>query len=211
MSDDSPWLIVGLGNPGPKYAENRHNVGFMVVERWVELHQTPGAGPVAWRSQFKAQVASTRLTGLGRCLVIEPQTYMNCSGESVRAAMDYHDVPLDRVVVVHDEIDFEFGRVGLKRGGGHGGHNGLRDIIKHLGKPSFLRVRVGVGRPRHGEVADWVLANFSGEDAMFVGELVDRAAQALTCLLTEGLPSAMNKFHQPSDSSPATRAPKGSS
>ncbi|PRP91756.1 Peptidyl-tRNA hydrolase [Enhygromyxa salina] len=200
----SPWLIVGLGNPGPEYAKHRHNVGFMAVERFAERHVTPGTGGVAWKSQFKGRVASIHAGAqLGRCVVLEPQTYMNRSGESVRAAADYHDVPLDRTVVVHDEIDFGFGRVGLKRGGGHGGHNGLRDIIKHLGKPSFLRVRVGVGRPRHGEVSNWVLSNFSGEDAAFVDDLVDRAEQALTCLLVEGLTSAMNRFHTSESPAPA--------
>ena len=193
----APWLIVGLGNPGPEHAKNRHNVGFMVVERWTERHVTPGTGGVAWRGQFKARTAGVHADRpIGRAVVIEPQTFMNRSGESVRAAADFHDIPLERIVVVHDEIEFEFGRVGLKRGGGHGGHNGLRDIIKHLGKPSFLRVRVGVGRPRHGEVSDWVLSNFSGEDAAFVDDLVDRAEQALTCLLAEGLTSAMNRFHE---------------
>ncbi|PRQ05399.1 aminoacyl-tRNA hydrolase [Enhygromyxa salina] len=204
----SPWLIVGLGNPGPEYAKNRHNVGFMVVERWAERHVTPGTGGVAWKSQFKGRVTSIHAGGqIGRCVVLEPQTYMNRSGESVRAAVDFHDVPLERIVVVHDEIDFAFGRVGLKRGGGHGGHNGLRDIIKHLGKPSFFRVRVGVSRPRHGEVSDWVLSNFSGEDATFVDDLVDRAEQALTCLLAEGLTSAMNRFHPAPDSPLNSSAP----
>jgi PTH1 family peptidyl-tRNA hydrolase len=121
---------------------------------------------------------------------------MNRSGESVRAAVDFYGTPIERTVVVHDEIDFEFGRVGLKRGGGHGGHNGLRDIIKHLGNPNFARVRVGVGRPTHGEVANWVLSNFSGEDAAFVDSLIDRAEQALTCLFAEGLASAMNQFNR---------------
>ena len=199
----SPWLIVGLGNPGPEHAKNRHNVGFMVVERFGERHVTPGTGGVAWKSQFKSRVSTVRAALGGtpeRCVVLEPQTYMNCSGEAVRAAADYHDIPLQRIVVVHDEIDFEFGRVGVKRGGGHGGHNGLRDIIKHLGKPSFVRVRVGVGRPRHGEVSSWVLANFSGEDALFVHDLVDQAEQALSHLLAEGLTSAINQFNRPSSS-----------
>jgi PTH1 family peptidyl-tRNA hydrolase len=197
----SPWLLVGLGNPGPEYAKNRHNVGFMVVERWVDRHLPPGVGTPSWKSQFKARVTSIQADlpamPATRCVVIEPQTFMNRSGESVRAAMDFHEVPIDRIVVIHDEIDFEFGRIGLKRGGGHGGHNGLRDIIKHLGSPEFLRVRVGIGRNVHGEVADWVLSNFSGEDATFVDELVDRAEQALTCLLAEGLASAMLQFHTP--------------
>jgi PTH1 family peptidyl-tRNA hydrolase len=193
---DSPWLIVGLGNPGPEYAKHRHNVGFMVVERWVDRHVTPGTGGAAWKSQFKGRTTTVHAGGpIGRCVVLEPQTYMNRSGESVRAAVDFFGTPVERMVVVHDEIDFEFGRVGLKRGGGHGGHNGLRDIIKHLGNPGFSRVRVGIGRPTHGEVADWVLANFSAELAALVDELIDRAEQALTCLLAEGITSAMNQFN----------------
>jgi peptidyl-tRNA hydrolase, PTH1 family len=197
---DSPWLIVGLGNPGPEYAKHRHNVGFMVVERWVDRHVTPGTG-AGWKSQFKARTATVRADSpIGRCVVLEPQTYMNRSGESVRAAVDFHGTPVERMVVVHDEIDFEFGRVGLKRGGGHGGHNGIRDIIKHLGNPGFARVRVGIGRPIHGEVANWVLSNFSqnssGEDAASVDALIDRAEQALTCLLAEGITSAMNQFNR---------------
>jgi PTH1 family peptidyl-tRNA hydrolase len=191
-----PWLLVGLGNPGPEYAKNRHNVGFMVVERWAEHHVTPGVGGVSWKSQFKGRIASIQADApIGRSLVLEPLTFMNRSGESVRAAVDFHEIPIDRIVVIHDEIDFEFGRIGLKRGGGHGGHNGLRDLIKHLGSPDFMRVRVGIGRPQHGEVADWVLSNFSGEDAPLVDELVDRAEQALTCLLAQGLASAMSQFH----------------
>ena len=201
-----PWLLVGLGNPGPEYAKNRHNVGFMVVERWADRHVTPGTGGVSWKSQFKGKVTSISADPpIGRCVVIEPQTYMNRSGESVRAAADYHEIPLDRIAVVHDEIDFPFGRVGLKRGGGHGGHNGLRDLIKHLSKGDFLRVRVGVGRPQHGDVSNWVLSNFSGEDAAFVDDLIDRAEQALTCLLAEGLTSAMNQFHRSSEADDAAR------
>jgi PTH1 family peptidyl-tRNA hydrolase len=194
---DSPWLIVGLGNPGPEYAKHRHNVGFMVVERWVERHVAPGTGGAAWKSQSKARTTTIHAAApIGRCVVLEPQTYMNRSGESVRAAVDFHSTSVERMVVIHDEIDFEFGRVGIKRGGGHGGHNGLRDIIKQLGNPDFARVRVGIGRPPHGEVASWVLSNFSGEDAAFVAELIDRAEQALTCLLAEGITSAMNQFNR---------------
>ena len=196
----SPWLLVGLGNPGPEYAKNRHNVGFMVVEQFAERHATPGTGGPSWKSQFKGRVASlTADSPIGRCIVLEPHTFMNRSGESVRAAVDFYELPIDRIAVVHDEIDFEFGRIGLKCGGGHGGHNGLRDLIKHLGSPEFLRVRLGIGRPQHGEVADWVLSNFSAEEASSADELVTRGEQALTCLLAEGLASAMRQFHRSPD------------
>lgn len=196
----STWLLVGLGNPGPEYAKNRHNVGFMVVERWADRHVTPGVGGVSWKSQFKGRVATIQAEPpIGRCVVLEPQTYMNLSGESVRAAADFYEIPIDRIVVVHDEIDFEFGRIGLKRGGGHGGHNGLRDLIKHLGSPDFLRVRLGVGRPVHGDVSNWVLSNFSEQEAPLADELVARGEQALTCLLAEGLAAAMRQFHRSTD------------
>jgi PTH1 family peptidyl-tRNA hydrolase len=193
----SPWLIVGLGNPGPEYANNRHNVGFMVVERWAERQASDQAGSPSWKNQFKGRVCTILAERpIGRCVVLEPLTYMNRSGESVRAAAEFHRVGSERIVVVHDELDFGFGRVGLKRGGGHGGHNGLRDLIKQLGSPEFVRVRVGIGRPQHGDVSAYVLSDFSGEDAGFVPELVERAVAALTCLLAEGLASAMNRFHQ---------------
>ncbi len=204
MSDSSTWLIVGLGNPGPEYANNRHNVGFMVAERWVEQLSSPALP--GWKNQFKGRACSIHARPpIGRCVVLEPLTYMNRSGESVRAAADFHQIGVERIVVVHDELDFEFGRLGLKRGGGHGGHNGLRDLVKHLGSAEFARVRVGIGRPRHGDVSHWVLSDFSGEDAAFVPELVDRAAEALTCLLAEGLASAMNRFNR--SLSPTPEAP----
>jgi PTH1 family peptidyl-tRNA hydrolase len=195
----TPWLLVGLGNPGPEYAENRHNVGFMAVERWVDRHAPALAGPVGWKNQwkgrtcsFQAELGSQRI----RCVVLEPLTYMNRSGESVRAAIDFLRVGVDRMIVVHDELDFEFGRLGVKRGGGHGGHNGLRDLIKQLGSPEFVRVRVGIGRPMHGDVSHWVLSDFAGDDLAALPELVDRAAQALSCVLVEGLASAMNQFNR---------------
>lgn len=199
MVEASPWLVVGLGNPGSEYAKNRHNVGFMVVERWAERTTSRQGGPIVWKSQWKGKTCAFQ-ADLGksraRCVVLEPQTFMNRSGESVRAAFDFLHAEVERIVVVHDELDFEFGRLGIKRGGGHGGHNGLRDIIKQLGSPEFARIRVGIGRPQHGEVADYVLSNFTGDDAGFVPELVDRAADALTCLLAEGLASAMNLFNR---------------
>lgn len=202
----TPWLIVGLGNPGPEYAKNRHNVGFMAVERWVDCHAPVGAGPISWKNQWKGRTCSLQVEvdrQRIRCVVLEPLTYMNRSGESVRAAFDFLRVGVDRLIVVHDELDFEFGRIGVKRGGGHGGHNGLRDLIKQLGSPEFTRVRVGIGRPIHDDVSHWVLSDFAGDDAAHVPDLVDRAGQALTCLLAEGLASAMNQFNR----SPTASAP----
>jgi PTH1 family peptidyl-tRNA hydrolase len=195
MADTSPWLVVGLGNPGPKYAKNRHNVGFMVVDDLAD-QVVPSA---TFRDQFKGQFASiTEPPGersCGRHLLLKPQTYMNRSGESVAAAAAYNRTPVDRIIVVHDEIDFDFGRVAIKVGGGHGGHNGLRDIEQKLSSRSFIRVRLGVGRPVHGEVSDWVLSNFAGEDASFVPDMIERARRATRCVMAEGLAPAMNQFN----------------
>ncbi|MBW2507411.1 MAG: aminoacyl-tRNA hydrolase, partial [Deltaproteobacteria bacterium] len=139
----STHLIAGLGNPGPKYANNRHNVGFMVVD---ELRRRWGAS--AFRDKFKGEFTKVRV-GSDEVVLLKPLTYMNLSGESVQAAMRFFKVPLEQVVCVHDELDLEFGVVRLKVGGGTAGHNGLRSMVQHCGGPGFVRCRVGIGRPRH--------------------------------------------------------------
>lgn len=191
MADTSPWLIVGLGNPGARYARTRHNVGFMAVEAWAES-QLPTRP--SWTEKWKG--LSTGVTCKGqRCVVLRPQTYMNRSGESVVAAAQFHRVSPPQIVVVHDEIDFPLGRFAIKKGGGHGGHNGLRDIVQQLGSADFLRLRLGVGRPVHGEVADYVLSDFRPDEQGPALDLVERAAAALTCMMTDGVVMAMNKFN----------------
>ena len=197
MADASPWLLVGLGNPGREYAHNRHNVGFMVVERWIDRHLTPGVG-VSWREKFHARM-TTASVGRDRVVALMPQTYMNRSGKSVVAAAQFHRVAPSRIVVVHDEIDFDFGRVAVKAGGGHGGHNGLRDIIALTGSRDFVRIRVGVGRPaKGGDVSKWVLDDFDPIDAANLSDLVDRAQEAVTVVMTDGVRAAMNSINQQS-------------
>ncbi|MCA9654828.1 MAG: aminoacyl-tRNA hydrolase [Myxococcales bacterium] len=197
MVDASPWLLVGLGNPGREYAHNRHNVGFMVVERWVDRHLTPGVG-ASWREKFHA-LTTTVSRGRDRVVALLPQTYMNRSGKSVVAATQFHRVPPERMVVVHDEIDFDFGRVAVKKGGGHGGHNGLRDIIDLSGHRDFVRIRVGVGRPvRGGNVSKWVLGDFDEVDVAGLPEVVDRAGEAISKVISDGVRAAMNEFNQQS-------------
>jgi PTH1 family peptidyl-tRNA hydrolase len=194
MPDDSSWLLVGLGNPGREYAHNRHNVGFMAVERWLDRQLPAGIGS-PWREKFHARAAAASVGSL-RVVVIEPQTYMNRSGKSVVAAMQFHRVPPEQVVVVHDELDFDFGRLAVKRGGGHGGHNGLRDIMAQLGHGDFIRVRLGIGRPtRGGDVAGWVLQGFDAVDGAGLPDLLDRACHAITALLTQGVAAAMNEIN----------------
>lgn len=206
MADASPWLLVGLGNPGREYAHNRHNVGFMVVERWVDQHLTPGVG-APWREKFHARMATLSLRGQ-RVVVIQPQTYMNRSGKSVVAAAQFHRVPPEQIVVVHDELDFAFGRMAVKKGGGHGGHNGLRDIIAQSGSRDFVRIRVGIGRPVTGRnVSKWVLTDFDEHDTAVLPDVVDRAAQAATAVMTDGVRSAMNAFNQASSPSGPLSSP----
>lgn len=189
-----PWLLVGLGNPGREYAHNRHNVGFMAVERWLDRLLPAGAGD-PWREKFHARIATVSLSGR-RIVVLEPQTYMNRSGKSVVAAMQFHRVPPPQVVVVHDELDFELARLAVKKGGGHGGHNGLRDIMAQLGHGDFVRVRIGIGRPvRGGDVSGWVLRDFGPDDAAVLPDLLDRACHAITAVLTRGVAAAMNEIN----------------
>lgn len=197
MADVSPWLLVGLGNPGREYAHNRHNVGFMVVERFVDRHLTPGIG-MSWREKFHAKTTAVRVGG-DRVVALLPQTYMNRSGKSVVAAVQFHRVAPEQIIVVHDEIDFPFGRVAIKQGGGHGGHNGLRDIIALTGSRDFVRIRVGVGRPvKGGDVSKWVLDDFDDIDGAQLPDVVDTSQRAVTAVITDGVRPAMNSINQQS-------------
>jgi PTH1 family peptidyl-tRNA hydrolase len=190
MAEAIPWLLVGLGNPGAKYAANRHNIGFMVVERWLDRHGTAGASE--WREKFNGRTATLTHDG-ERVVLLEPLTYMNRSGQSVQAAAAFFHVPPQRMIVVHDEVDFELARIAVKRGGGHGGHNGLRDIIASIGSPEFIRIRIGVGRPTRGEVADWVLSDFNAEErSIELPRMIERGEEAVTAILRDGVAAAMN-------------------
>lgn len=195
---DRPWLVVGLGNPGPKYAGNRHNVGQMVLDL---LAERAGAR-FSKHARAQAVVAETRLGVLPggapgpRVILAKPTTYMNTSGGPVSALAKYYDVPADQVVMVHDEVDIPFDTIKLKIGGGEGGHNGLRDTTKALGTKDYHRVRVGVGRPPgRMDTADYVLRDFSGTEKKDLPILVDDAADAVEMLLTQGLLAAQGKFH----------------
>ena len=182
-------LVVGLGNPGREYAGHRHNVGRMVVE---ELARRHGA---SWKGKFNGQLAEVRLDG-HRVGLLKPETFMNDSGPSVNAAVRFFKLEPDAILVVHDELDLEPGRLQARKGGGLGGHNGLRSIAAHLKSPEFLRLRVGVGRPGRGDPrkpADHVLSNFRpDEDAETI---VARAADAVETLDAEGLERAQAQYN----------------
>ncbi|WP_432510555.1 aminoacyl-tRNA hydrolase [Kineococcus sp. SYSU DK001] len=197
MSD--AWLVVGLGNPGPEYERTRHNVGQMVLDELAS--RTRGSFK---RHRSGARVAEVRLGVLPggvpgpRVVLAAPTSYMNVSGGPVAGLAKYFDVPVDRLVVLHDELDIPFGAVRLKRGGGEGGHNGLRSISKSLGDKDYARVRVGVGRPPgRQDPADFVLKEFSGTEKKDLPFLLMDAADAVEKLVAEGLEAAQQKFHAP--------------
>lgn len=189
MATDT-YLIVGLGNPGQQYARTRHNMGWMVVERLAEQHRLSFD-----RLQFKARVASG-IARDRRVVLAKPLTYMNLSGEAVSPLMRFYKIPLERLLVVYDEIDIPFNTLRLRAEGGAGGHRGMRSIIQTLGSQNFARLRVGVGRPPDGwEAADHVLAPWTKEEAAQAPALVERAALAVETWLMEGILSAMNRFN----------------
>jgi PTH1 family peptidyl-tRNA hydrolase len=182
-------LVVGLGNPGREYARTRHNVGHMIADELARLHDG------TWKSKFSGQLADVRIDG-HKVALLKPETYMNESGRSVKAAAQFFKVEPDAILVVHDDTDLETGRLQARRGGGLAGHNGLRSIVQHLGTDDFLRLRVGVGRPGRGdrrELADYVLAGFEPHED--VDAIVARAAEAVETLDAEGLESAQRRFN----------------
>jgi|SRR5690606_15165247 len=190
VAETERWLVVGLGNPGPKYAGNRHNVGFMVVEALAERRRD------RWKAhRVHAEVAESRVAGAPAVLA-KPRSYMNLSGGPVSGLSRFYKVPMERIVVVHDDMDISFGAVKLKRGGGSGGHNGLRSITASLSGPDYLRVRVGVGRPPgRMDPAAYVLKDFSAAERKELPLEVERAADAVEALIGEGLERAQNVFH----------------
>jgi peptidyl-tRNA hydrolase, PTH1 family len=193
MSDagmTGPGLVVGLGNPGPKYAETRHNVGFAVVELLA------GRAAAKFRPhKGVADVAEGRL-GTTRVVLAKPRSYMNVSGGPVASVLRYYRTPATDLIVVHDDLDLPFGTIRLKRGGGEGGHNGLRSISQSLGTRDYLRARFGIGRPPgRMDPADYVLRRFSGAERTEADLAVDLCADAVEALLADGLEPAQNRFH----------------
>lgn len=186
----SRYLIAGLGNPGSKYARTRHNIGFMALDRLAERHR------MALGSEKFDSLFDTGRVGAEMVVLLEPQTYMNRSGKAVQAAANFYDVSPEQIIVVHDEIDLPLGSMRVKRGGGHGGHNGLRDIVNKLSTKDFIRVRLGVGRPEHGDVTNHVLGAFDRDEESEVAEMIEDACDAVAAIIADGVEAAQNRFNR---------------
>jgi PTH1 family peptidyl-tRNA hydrolase len=186
-------LVVGLGNPGPKYAATRHNVGFMAVERLVEREK---GGP--WQKKFNGEVAQLDLAG-ERSIALKPHTYMNESGRSVQPAAAFFKIEPANIVVVHDELDLPFLTIRMKLGGGDAGNRGIKSVTQHLGTPDYVRIRIGIGKPEENfprDGADFVLDGFPASDRADLAEVIDRASEAVTLFASRGLSAAMNVVNQ---------------
>ena len=185
------WLVVGLGNPGARYESTRHNMGFLALDRLAEREKLRFN-----KLRFKAWTAEWKL-GEDKVLVMKPQTYMNLSGESVGAAARFYKIPADHILVVSDDISLPVGKLRLRSAGSAGGHNGLKNIIQHLGTDQFPRIKVGVGSPQQAgyDVVDWVIGMPTGEDQNVLLDALDRAAQAIPAVITQGMDRAMNQFN----------------
>ncbi len=185
------WIVVFLGNPGPKYRDTRHNAGFMAADAMEKK-----LGVSINKLRFKALTAQSTLGG-EKVLLLKPQTYMNLSGESVSPAAAFYKVPPEHIIVVSDEVSLPIGKLRIRKSGSAGGHNGLKNIIAMLGTDAFPRIRMGVGAPPHADydMADWVLSSFKNQDADDMRSLAVRVCDAVECYITEGPDRAMNKFN----------------
>lgn len=182
------WAVVGLGNPGAEHARQRHNVGFMVADAIAADSHSAN-----WKKRFSSEITEARLADR-KVWLLKPQTYMNRCGRAIGEFARYHDIPPERILVIHDELDLPFGKVRIKCGGGHGGHNGLRDVDAHLGK-DYWRMRIGIGHPGDKDrVTAYVLHDFSKDERAFIDRLSDTIAHELPRLLTESPENLMSRI-----------------
>ena len=185
------WLVVCLGNPGKEYENTRHNIGFMTAD---EIERREGVK--INKLKYRALTGEVKLGG-ERVLVLKPQTYMNLSGEAVKLAGAFYKIPPDHVIVISDDVSLPLGKLRIRANGSAGGHNGLKNIIAHLGTDAFPRIKVGVGAPAHPEheMVDWVIGNFTPAEKKIVAEAVGKAADAIVCLIEKGVSEAQNRFN----------------
>ena len=191
MTSTFQWLLVCLGNPGKEYETTRHNVGFMAADELARRENVK-----INKLRYRALTGEVRLGGQ-RVLALKPQTYMNLSGESVKLAGGFYKIPPDHVLVVSDDVALPLGKLRIRAGGSAGGHNGLKNIIAHLGTDQFPRIRVGVGAPEHPdhEMIDWVIGKFSPAEKKVVDEAVARALDAALCVIERGVNEAQNRYN----------------
>ena len=184
-------LVVGLGNPGEKDENTRHNVGFLTIDQIAEEKKIP-----VQRLKYRALTNTVELGG-AKALLMKPVTYMNLSGEAVGEAARFYKIPPDHVLVISDDVSLPLGKLRIRKGGSAGGHNGLKNIIQHLDTDQFPRVKIGVGEKPHPDydMADWVLSKFVGEDLKAITAAIEKAAQAVECLIAHGPDKAMNQFN----------------
>jgi PTH1 family peptidyl-tRNA hydrolase len=189
MTPDT-YLLIGLGNPGREYRDNRHNVGFMFVDRLIIRLNASGM-----KMQSKAIVTTALYEGR-KLILAKPQTYMNLSGHSAQGLLNFYKLPIENMLVAHDDLDIPFGMIRIRPGGGPGGQRGMASTIEQLGTKDFPRLRIGVGRPPgRMNPADYVLQNFSRDEMQILSEVIDRAADAALTFVTDGLNKAMNRFN----------------
>lgn len=181
--------VIALGNPGLEYEKTRHNIG------WMSIEHLPFANSLSWLKKFKG-VYSTHSVSREKVYFLKPLTYMNLSGESAVEFMNFFKISVDEILVVHDELDFPYGQLALKKGGGLAGHNGLKSLTSCLGTQDFWRLRLGIGKPVHGSVSSWVLSPFGKEEQGSLEEFLKGAAQATECCLTDGPEKAMQKYNK---------------
>lgn len=190
MTENFPYLIVGLGNPGREYTQTRHNIGFMLVDRLTARLTARGM-----KVQSKAIVITAQHEGQ-KLILAKPQTFMNLSGQSVQGLVSFYKLPLDHVLIAHDDLDLQFCTIRMRPGGGAGGQKGIKSTIDQLGTPEFARLRLGIDRPPgRMDAAAYVLQEFSQKELLAVSETLDRAADAALTWMAEGLNAAMNKFN----------------
>ena len=185
------WLLVGLGNPGDKYENTRHNVGFDAIDALAEELRVP-----VQKLKHRALTQTVELGG-AKVLLMKPITYMNLSGEAVGEAARFYKIPPERVLVLSDDVSLPVGKLRVRKSGSAGGHNGLKSIIQHLGSEAFPRIKIGVGQKPHPvyDMADWVLGKFTGEDRKLISQAIERAGQAAECYIAYGPDQAMNRFN----------------